>query len=162
MTDTAAREIVTTRDIAAPRARVFAAWTDPAQVVCWWGPNGFSTTMQEMDVRPGGEWRFVMHGPDGVHYRNRSVFEEVVAPERIVYSHLSGPTFRMTAIFDERDGGTAVTMRMAFETAKERDQAVKVFGAVEGAGQTLARLEHHLAAGASPDNGSRILRSPNP
>jgi uncharacterized protein YndB with AHSA1/START domain len=138
------REIVTTHDIAAPRPRVFAAWTDPAQLVRWWGPNGFTTTMQEMDVRPGGAWQFIMHGPDGVDYRNRSVFEEIVEPERIVFSHLSGPAFRMTATFDERDGGTTVTMRMAFETAKERDQAVKVFGAVEGAKQTLARLEHHL------------------
>jgi uncharacterized protein YndB with AHSA1/START domain len=72
------------------------------------------------------------------------VFEAIVEPERIVYSHLSGPAFRMTTTFDERDGGTTVTMRMAFETAKERDQAVKVFGAVEGAKQTLARLGQHV------------------
>ena len=95
MTDTADREIVTTAVIAASRARVFEAWVDPAQVVRWWGPDGFTTTMQEMDVRPGGVWQFIMHGPDGKDYKNKSIFEEIVKPERIVYAHLSGPAFRM-------------------------------------------------------------------
>ena len=144
MTDTADREIVTTAVIAAPRARVFEAWVDPVQMVQWWGPNGFTTTMQEMDVRPGGVWQFIMHGPDGVDYKNKSIFEEIVTPERIVFSHLSGPAFRMTATFDEGGGRTTVTMQMVFESTKERDQAVKVFGAVEGAKQTLARLEQHV------------------
>ena len=137
MTDTGEREIVTTTVIAAPRARVFEAWVDPAQMVRWWGPDGFTTTMQEMDLRPGGVWQFIMHRPDGADYKNKSIFEEIVKPERIVYAHLSGPAFRMTATFDEQGGRTTVTMRMVFESAKERDQAVKVFGAVEGAKQTL-------------------------
>ena len=144
MTDTADREIVTTAVIAAPRARVFEAWVDPVQMVQWWGPNGFTTTMQEMDMRPGGVWQFVMHRPDGVDYKNKSIFEEIVTPERIVYAHLSGPAFRMTTTFDEGGGRTTVTMQMVFESAKERDQAVKVFGAVGGAKQTLARLEQHV------------------
>jgi uncharacterized protein YndB with AHSA1/START domain len=144
MTDTADSAIVTTTGIAAPRARGFEAWVDPAQVVRWWGPEGFTTTMQEMDVRPGGVWQFIMHGPDGKDYKNKSIFQEIVKPERIVYAHLSGPAFRMTATFDEQDGRTTVTMRMVFESAKERDQAVKVFGAVEGAKQTLARLGQHV------------------
>ena len=144
MTDTADREIVTTAVIAAPRARVFDGWVDPVQMVQWWGPNGFTTTMQEMDMRPGGVWQFVMHRPDGVDYKNKSIFEEIVTPERIVFSHLSGPAFRMTTTFDEGGGRTTVTMQMVFESAKERDQAVKVFGAVGGAKQTLARLEQHV------------------
>ena len=148
MIDTAEREIVTTALIAAPRARVFEAWVDPAQMVRWWGPDGFTTTMQEMDVRPGGVWQFIMHGPDGTDYKNKSIFEEIVKPERIVYARLTGPVFRLTATFDElgdeQGGRTTVTMRMVFESAKERDQAVKVFGAVEGAKQTLARLGQHV------------------
>ena len=60
------REIVAARVFAAPRALVFTPWTDPRHIVQWWGPNGFTTTIHEMDVRPGGVWRFVMHGPDGV------------------------------------------------------------------------------------------------
>lgn len=144
MTDTADREIATTAVIAAPRARVYAAWIDPGEVAQWWGPDGFTTTIQEMDVRPGGVWRSVMHGPDGTDYRNKSIFEEIAKPERLVLSHLTGPAFRMPVTFDEESGKTTVTMRMLFETAKERNQAAKVFGAVEGAKQTMARLAEHV------------------
>lgn len=142
---TADREIVTTRVVNAPRERVFETWTDPRHVAQWWGPDGFTNTIQEMDVRPGGVWRFVMRGPDGVDYKNTSVFVEVVKPERLVYSHVSGPTFRMTVTFDKQGGKTKVTMRMLFEAAAEHDKAVKVFGAVEGAKQSLGRLEEHVA-----------------
>lgn len=143
-TGTADREILTTRVVDAPREHVFEAWTDPKHVAQWWGPDGFTTTIQEMDVRPGGVWRSVMHGPDGVDYKNKSVFNEIAKPERLVYSHVSGPAFRMTVTFDEQGGKTTLTMRMLFETAAERDKAVKVFGVVEGAKQTLARLEQHV------------------
>lgn len=72
--DTADREIVITRVFDAPREQVFDAWTDSEHVSQWWGPNGFTTTTHEMDVRPGGVWRFIMHGPDGVDYKNRIVY----------------------------------------------------------------------------------------
>ena len=75
-TAAAEREISITRLFDAPRELVFEAWTDPEQVVQWWGPHGFTTTIHEMDVRPGGVWRFIMHGPDGTDYDNRVVFEE--------------------------------------------------------------------------------------
>jgi len=65
MTSAADREIVTTRVVDAPRERVWRAWTERAQVAQWWGPNGFTNTIHEMDLRPGGVWQFVMHGPDG-------------------------------------------------------------------------------------------------
>ena len=78
--DAAPDEIVTTRLLNAPRALVFEAWTDPHHVAQWWGPNGFTNTIHEMDVTPGGVWRFVMHGPDGVDYPNRIVYIEVVNP----------------------------------------------------------------------------------
>src|SRR5690349_10691408 len=100
------REIVATRVFNAPRELVFDLWTRPEHVAQWWGPNGFTTTIQEMDVRPGGVWRLVMHGPDGTNYPNRSVFVEIIRPERIVYDHLSGPKFRSTATFDEEGGKT--------------------------------------------------------
>ena len=86
-TGTADREIVVSRVFDAPRELVWEAWTNPKHVANWWGPTGFSTTIEKMDVRPGGEWKHVMHGPDGTDYPNHSVFIEVVKPERIVYSH---------------------------------------------------------------------------
>jgi uncharacterized protein YndB with AHSA1/START domain len=145
MTSAADREIVTTRVVDAPRERVWRAWTERAQVAQWWGPNGFTNTIHEMDLRPGGVWQFVMHGPDGVDYMNKSIFEEIVRPERLVYTHVSGPKFQATATFDEHGGKTTVTTRMLFDTAAERDRTVKVFGAVEGARQTLERLNQHVA-----------------
>ncbi len=86
-----AREIVSTRILDAPRERVFKAFADPDHLMHWWGPKGFSNTFHEFDFRPGGTWRFVMHGPDGIDYQNKSVFVEIVMPERIVFAHVSGP-----------------------------------------------------------------------
>jgi uncharacterized protein YndB with AHSA1/START domain len=108
---TSDREIVVSRVFDAPRELVFDAWTDPEQVVQWWGPHGFTTTIQEMDVRPGGVWRFVMHSSDGTDYDNKVVFVEVVKPERLVYDHGGGEEsdiqqFHVTVTFVEEDGKT--------------------------------------------------------
>ena len=148
---TADREIVTTRVFDAPRELVFEAWTRPDHVARWWGPRGFTTTTSEMDVRPGGVWRFVMHGPDGTDYKNKIVFVEVVRPERLAYKH-SGEDetedvrFYTTVTFADEGGKTRLTMRAVFETAAARDHAVEKYGAVEGGKQTLERLGEYLAA----------------
>ena len=81
------REIVLSRLIDAPQELVFDAWTDPEQVGQWWGPSGFTTTTHKMEVKPGGVWRFVMHGPDGRDYQNKITYLEIVPPERLVYRH---------------------------------------------------------------------------
>jgi uncharacterized protein YndB with AHSA1/START domain len=145
------REIVIARDFDAPRELVWQAWTDPKQVVLWWGPRGFTTTIQVMDVRPGGVWEHVMHGPDGTQYPGRSVFHKVVEPERIVFSHGGGregaPSvqFVSTWTFEVVEAGkTRVTIRMVFPTAAERDRVARDFGAVEGGNETLGRLAGHL------------------
>ena len=83
------------RSFAAPRDRVFRAFTAPAQLARWWGPKGFTNTFHEFDLRPGGDWRFVMHGPNGADYANDNVFVEVVKPERVVFDHVSRPPFQM-------------------------------------------------------------------
>jgi uncharacterized protein YndB with AHSA1/START domain len=85
--NTSDREIVITREFNAPRELVWEAMTNPKHVVNWWGPRGFSTTIEEMDVRPGGVWKHVMRGLDGINYPNKSIFKEIVKPERIVYQH---------------------------------------------------------------------------
>jgi uncharacterized protein YndB with AHSA1/START domain len=74
----------------APRELVFSAFTDPEHLSQWWGPNGFTTTTHAFEFRPGGVWRFVMHGPDGPDYQNRITYDEFVPPERIVYRHGAG------------------------------------------------------------------------
>ena len=86
-----------------------------------------------------------MHGPDGVDYQNKIVYAEIVKPKRIVYSHVSGPQFHVTATFAEQGDKTKLTVRMLFESAAQRDKVIKEFAAVEGLNQTLGRLEEHLA-----------------
>jgi uncharacterized protein YndB with AHSA1/START domain len=142
-------ELVFKRVFDAPRELVFEAWTDPKHLVHWFGPRGFTSTIQEMDVRPGGVWRLVMHGPDGVDFHNKMVYLEVVKPERLVYKHqpedgYEPVDFETTVTFLERGEKTELTMRMIFPSAAARDYVVKKHGAVEGANQTLARLAEHL------------------
>jgi uncharacterized protein YndB with AHSA1/START domain len=144
------REIVVSRIFDAPRELIFDAWTDPQHIGRWWGPRGFTTTTAEMDVRPGGVWRFVMHGPNGVDYQNKVVYVEVVPPERLVYNHSSGEEddsgeFKVTVTFAAQGDKTELTMRALFKSAAERDRVVKEFGAIDGAHQTLDRLAEYLS-----------------
>jgi len=149
--DATNREILVTRLVDAPPELVWEAWTNPEHVVRWWGPRGFTTTVHEMDVRPGGVWRLTLHGPDGTDYPNRSVFEEVEPPRRLVYRHGGsrkggGPRarFRMTATFDPEGRKTRVTMRAVFDSPAELDVVVREYGALEGARETLDRLEEQF------------------
>jgi uncharacterized protein YndB with AHSA1/START domain len=144
LTSAADRAIVTTRLIDAPRELVFKAWTDPGHLVHWWGPKGFTNTFQEFDLRPGGVWRFVMHGPDGRIYENQSVFVEIVKPERIVFHHLKPVhEFQVTATFAEQAGKTELTWRMLFGSVAECDKVRRYV--VEANEQNLDRLEAQLA-----------------
>jgi uncharacterized protein YndB with AHSA1/START domain/dihydrofolate reductase len=146
---TADREITSTRVFDAPRPLVWKMWTDAEHVVEWWGPKGFSTTIQEMDVRPGGTWRLVMHGPDGRDYKNRIIYREVVEPEKLVYEHSPEPgsepvNFQTTVTFADHGDRTQVAVRMRFRTSAQRDFVAEKYGAVEGLEQTLGRLEGKL------------------
>ena len=150
---TADREIVTTRLIAAPRALVFEAWTDPRHVAHWFGPEGFITTTHSMDVRPGGLWRFTMRGPDGKDWPNVVMYEQVVAPERLVYLHgdeTEPDMFHTTVTFEDRNGKTALTMRAVFKSVAAREFVARERGAVEGAQQTVSRLEQYVGTMGAP------------
>ena len=103
-----------------------------------------------MDVKPGGVWRFVMHGPDGRDYQNKITYVEVVEPERLVYKHggdkeVEPVNFQVTVSFAEEDGKTRLEMRMVFPSANARDHIVQTYGAVEGLNQTLGRLGEYVA-----------------
>jgi uncharacterized protein YndB with AHSA1/START domain len=140
--------IVATRVFDAPRALVFSAWTEPRHLAEWWGPDGFSTTTQTFDFRPGGDWRFVMHGPDGRDYENRITFDEIVPPELIAYHHggdVEPVQFRTLVTFETVGGKTRLTLRATFPSAEERDRVIREYGADKGAVQTLARLEAYVA-----------------
>jgi uncharacterized protein YndB with AHSA1/START domain len=144
------REIRGTRVFDAPRELVWKVWTDPEHVVRWWGPDGFTTTTHSMDVKPGGVWRFVMHGPDGRDYQNQITYLEVVKPERLVYKHGGGKdvepvNFEVTVTFKEQGGKTRLDMRMVFPSAKARTHVIETYGAFEGLKQHLGRLKEYLA-----------------
>jgi uncharacterized protein YndB with AHSA1/START domain len=85
----AARELTITRIIDAPRALVFRMWTDPEHVAQWWGPNGFTNPVCELDVRPGGSIRIVMRAPDGTEYPMTGVFQEIAEPDRLVFTNIA-------------------------------------------------------------------------
>jgi len=148
--DSDPRSIIGMREFDAPRDLVFAAFTDPKHLAQWWGPNGFTTTTHSFDLRPGGVWRFVMHGPDGRDYQNRITFEEVVPPERIVYRHGGDEGepvhYRQTVIFEDIGGRTRITCRSDFPSAAERDRSVRQYRADTGLEQHLARLGEYVAA----------------
>jgi uncharacterized protein YndB with AHSA1/START domain len=146
------RQITATRIFDAPRELVWKTWTDPAHISNWWGPEGFSTTTETMDVRPGGVWKHVMHGPDGTDYPNETVFIEVVEPERLRYTNSGGvedrtfAKFESVVTFTDMAGKTELTVKMTFESAKIRDKIAEEYGAIEGLHQMLGRLKQFLAS----------------
>ena len=151
----AGRELVMTRVFDAPRQMVWDAWTDREQIVKWWGPRGFTLTIDEMDVRPGGVWRSTMHGPDGTEYLNDCVFTEVVKPRRIVYELIPGrkhdpatqerESVQASWLFEPQGEKTKVTLRMLFPTTEARNRFAREYRAIEGGNETLDRLGEHLA-----------------
>lgn len=141
------RELVITRTINAPRELVFAAFTDSEHISQWWGPNGFTTSTANRDVRVGGSWRFTMHGPDGTDYPNFITYTDIVRPERICYDQgedESAVVFSVVITFDAVGAKTALTLHTLFQSAQQL-AAMKKFGAVEGGQQTLNRLEQYLS-----------------
>jgi uncharacterized protein YndB with AHSA1/START domain len=141
--DTSGRELVITRLLNAPPELVWKVWTEPDHIKNWWGPNGFTNTIDKMEVRPDGVWEFVMHGPDGTDYKNKSIYQEIVKNEKIVFVHLS-PKFKVTVTFEEHRKKTLLTWRMLFESAEELNRVVKVFKADEGLVQNVDKLEAYL------------------
>lgn len=150
--DTSDREIIITREVDAPRELVWEAFSNPKHVVNWWGPVGFTTTIEEMDFRPGGTWKHVMHGPDGTNYPNKSIFREIVKPERVVFSLAGGEEggkglhFTMTWKFEViAPKKTRVTIHQVYATPEDREFVAQKYGAIEGGKQCLARLDEYLA-----------------
>ncbi|HEY3331038.1 MAG TPA: SRPBCC family protein [Capsulimonadaceae bacterium] len=159
---TADREITGTRLFDASPETVFATWTDPAHISNWWGPRGFTTTTKSIDVRVGGSWKFVMHGPDGVDYNDEIHYIEVESPARLVYDHIDADTgdgFRTTVTFTNEDGKTRLTMTALFPSAEIRDMVAEKHAAHEGMNQTLDRFQEELSS--SSDITFTVTRTVN-
>ncbi len=140
-------EIYISRVYEVPAWMVWNAWTDEKRVVKWWGPRGYSITTRSKELRPGGNWIFTMHGPDGTDYPNLINYSEVVENKRLVYDHgateNSPPLFRVTVDFSEQGGKTKMDMTMAMETA-EAAERTKGFIKSAGGNSTWDRLGEFL------------------
>ena len=145
-TSTANRELKLSRTLNAPVELVWEVWTDPHHLKQWWGPEGFSNTIDKMEVKPGGEWDLMMHGPDGTDFKNKSVFREVVPFKKLVYEHLSAPKFLATIEFEEQGDKTLLNWHMLFESEQVFIQTVKTFKADAGLKQNIQKLQTYLQA----------------
>jgi uncharacterized protein YndB with AHSA1/START domain len=115
-----------------------------------------------MDVRPGGAWDFIMHGPDGTDFKNKSVFKEIIRHKKIVYEHVSGPKFTATVHFDAQDDQTFLSWHMLFDSKEEFIRTVKTFKADEGLKQNIIKLESYLTKGyaANELTFTRLINAP--
>ncbi len=165
-------EIVLSRVFEAPRELLWRAFTDSGQIVNWWGPRGFTTRTKRMDVKAGGDWRFVMIGPDGREYENQIIYLEVAEPARLRYRHGGGEdtepvNFEVLVTFEPEAGApqrTRVTMRSIFPSKSALEFVVREYGAIEGGKQTFERLAEHVAgtvgAADAPFVITRVFRAP--
>lgn len=139
-----AHEIVSHRVFDAPRDALYRAFAEPGRVEQWWGPSGFTCTQGVFDLRPGGEWGCVLHGPDGTDYPNTKTFTEVVPSARVAFRHFQGVhTFTMTMTFLDLGTRSMLLWRMRFDAAEE---AQRLRSIVEDANQqNFDKLAAHLA-----------------
>lgn len=146
---TAEREIVVSRVINAPRELVFEAFTEVRHLSRWWGPDGFTTTTRSFEFRVGGEWDFVMHGPDGTDYQEWICWTEIAPPEQIALLHgefRGDPNaFESILTFAPDGAATRLEMRTVFRTKQQRDDAIEKYHAVEGGQQTLSNLAAYVS-----------------
>ena len=143
------REIVIARVVNASRDTVFRAWTDPSQIVEWFGPDEFRIETHEIDIRAGGVWRFDMLAPDGTRYSNRMEFLRIEAPALLEVNHGTDvdndpDRFRLLVTFDEQDNGKTVVTLHQMHPTPERRATVIGFGAAEYGAQTLDKLANHI------------------
>jgi len=172
--ETSDREIRLSREVAAPRELVWKLWTDPKHLANWWGPTGFSTSTQQHEPKPGGQWRFTMHGPDGRDYENLITYLEVVEPSKLSYKHggdveCEPVNFQVEVRFEPagaKGERTRISMRMVFESPQAKDLVVNQYNAIEGGKQTIGRLAEYAASQVAPRSGSepfvirRVVHAP--
>ena len=141
------QELVVTREFDAPRELVFKACTDPALVSQWWGPRYLTTEVDKMDVRPGGQWRFINRDAEGNTYAFHGVYHEILAPERVIQTfefeglpetgHVTLETMKLEAL---PGGRTQMSIQSVFQSVADRDSVLQT-GMEGGANDTYDRLE---------------------
>jgi uncharacterized protein YndB with AHSA1/START domain len=154
-TDREQRVLTFERVFDAPRELVFQAFTEPRHLVEWFGPKGWTLPECELDLRPGGEWRYCMRGPNGETSRGKSVYREISPPERLVYTDVftdeaynespDMPRMLITVTFlAEGERATRLRMRTEYASVEDLDR-VTAMGMLQGMEETFDRLDQHLA-----------------
>ena len=142
------QEIVATRVFDAPRELVFKAITDPNLIPQWWGPRSLTTTVDKMEVKPGGIWRFVQRDAGGNEYAFHGVYHSIESPDRIVYTFefegVPGHVLLETVTFEDQDGKTKLVDQLVFQSVEDRD-GMLMSGMEEGAAETMDRFAELLA-----------------
>jgi uncharacterized protein YndB with AHSA1/START domain len=138
------RELYLERLLDAPIDLVWEVWTKPEHIAQWWGPNGFTTTIDKMDMQPEGEWTLTMHGPDGTDYPNESTFKEVVPMKKIVYDHTSYPHIVATIEFEAQGDKTLLKWHMLFDSVEVFIDVAKKYGAEKGQKENVEKLAVYL------------------
>ncbi|HEY6527375.1 MAG TPA: SRPBCC domain-containing protein [Cellvibrionaceae bacterium] len=132
----------TQRTLAFTPKEIYAAFADPTRLAAWWGPEGFSNTFELCEFAVNGNWRFIMHGPDGTNYPNESVFTELEANRKVVVRHTCMPYFTLSISLLPQDAGTLVVWQQVFDDA---ELAQNIRPIVEPCNeQNLDRLRLHL------------------
>lgn len=124
-------------------AQIFAAFSDPQRLAKWWGPNGFTNTIELFEFKNNGRWKLVMHGPDGTNYPNESVFAAIEPNQKIVIQHTSAPHFTLTVSLQNNAIGTTVVWEQVFADAAVGEKMRSI--CVPGNEQNLDRLQQLLA-----------------
>ncbi len=143
MSSNSDHEIYSSRVLNAPKEVVYQAFANPLHLQKWWGPEGFTSTIHEFDLRPEGKWILTMHGPEKGNYENSSVFKTVVPNTLIAWTRVSKPLFDMEVEFEHLNGSKSkISFRMSFKTVEECEK-IKSF-AVPKNEENFDRLEREL------------------
>lgn len=148
------RELIIERTVAVKRELAWLGWTKPEHIVHWWGPGNFTATVYEMDVRPGGVWRYSLAPADGKGDEAycKATYCEVSEPYRLYYidsftdrdwNVVEGSEMPTIIAFEEIAGGTKLTITTRFQDVKQLESA-EAMGMIEGYKETLTRLENHF------------------
>lgn len=151
--DPSGREQRTSLLLDAPIELVWEVWTKPEHIQHWWGPEGFTNTITKMEVKTGGEWIFIMHGPDGKSYPNKTIFREVVKHKKIVHEHF-GPNFIAIIEFEKQGDNTLLNWYKLYETKELFEMVEQHHKTNEGFKQTVVKLENYLSQRIYQNNNS--------
>lgn len=142
-------DIHSSRVFPVSRERLYEAFSDPSKVALWWGPAGFTNTIHEFDLRPGGHWRFTMHGPDGQTYEQDKSFGEVIPAEKVTFRH-HGPVhgFLMELSFHDDGTGSRFDWLMRFDDPGEAEKLRDFISKANE--ENFDRLQSHMSAIPQP------------